>query len=205
MTLHLVRDGEVTSVDIQLTEGWKSDPARSAEYFDGYLGMTLQMWREASNERPQFATPVITRVQSLGPAHKAHIASSQRAIGYRGPFAFPVLLDVKTVTGAVIGGVYHAIAEVEDLERIAEEAFVSAKPVLLEIQYWGRSQPNDLELGLSHLATSFYKVTPAITTAATAAGPQAEGQATDVNHRQPPFMPNREANSANAPLADDRA
>ncbi|MEE9533519.1 MAG: PDZ domain-containing protein, partial [Acidimicrobiia bacterium] len=164
VTFDLVRHGEVTAVDITLAEGWKRDETRDAEYYEGYLGMALEMWGDDDEERARFTTPVITRVQSLGPAHKAHIASSQTGIRFRGPFMMPYLFDVKTVTGVVTDGAYHPVSDVETLERHAAAAFEIGRPILLGIELWGRRNPRDFEGKLERIGTAFYRLMPAVTT-----------------------------------------
>ena len=128
VTFELVRHGEVTAVDVTLAEGWQGGETPGAEYYEGHLGMTLEMWDGHDGERGQFTTPVITQVQSLGPAHQAHIASSQNGLRIRGPFMMSYLLDVKTVTGVVIDGAYHPVSDVETLERHAATALRPAGP-----------------------------------------------------------------------------
>jgi hypothetical protein len=48
--------------------------------------------------------------------------------------------------------------------------------LLLEIQHWARHNPMDLEASLDHLGTVFYKIVPAVSTAA---APDAEDQSFD--------------------------
>ena len=76
--------------------------------------MTLEMWHDEEGEKGQFKAPVITMVQGLGPAHKGYIASSQSIMARRGPFIMLQLLDVKTITGVVLGGEYHPVASIEE-------------------------------------------------------------------------------------------
>ncbi|MEE9146683.1 MAG: PDZ domain-containing protein [Candidatus Tectomicrobia bacterium] len=54
VTFELVRHGKVTAVDVTLAEGWQGGETRSAEYYEGYLGMTLEMWDGDDGERGQF-------------------------------------------------------------------------------------------------------------------------------------------------------
>jgi S1-C subfamily serine protease len=164
----IMRNGETHSVDISLDEGWKADEEQVAEFYDGHLGMTLEMWTDQDSERGAFDSPVIAKVQSLGPAHKAHISSSQKNVGFRGPFMVSFQLDVKTITGAVYEGEYFPVSTPDEMEQIAERAYKETSPLLLEIQVWARKNPMDLEASLDHLGTAFYKVVP---TAATAAAP----------------------------------
>lgn len=165
LTLHLVRTGRVTSVDITLAEGWKPDERKPPEHFEGYLGMTLEMWRGEDGEKGSFQTPVITKVQSLGPAHAAQISSSQSAIGMRGSLVFPYMIDVKTVTGVVYDGLYHAVTNVSDVSHFASQAFRTGAPLLLEIELWARLNPMNYTAELKRMGTGFFKVVPKATTA----------------------------------------
>jgi hypothetical protein len=145
--------------------GWKADEEQVAEFYEGHLGMTLEMWTDKEAERGAFSSPVIAKVQSLGPAHKAHISSSQKNVGFRGPFAVSFQLDVKTITGAVYGGEYIPVSTPDEMEQIAAKAYKETSPLLLEIQVWARKNPMDLEASLDHLGTAFYKVVPRVTAA----------------------------------------
>jgi len=158
--------GETHAVEITLDEGWKADEEQVAEFYEGHLGMTLEMWTDKEAERGSFESPVIAKVQSLGPAHKAHIASSQKNVGFRGPFMVSFQLDVKTITGAVYGGEYFPVSSPDDMEQLAAKAYKETSPLLLEIQVWARKNPMDLEASLDHLGTAFYKVVPRVTAAA---------------------------------------
>ncbi len=163
--LEVMRAGETQTVAITLDEGWKADEEQVAEYYEGHLGMTLEMWTDEEENRGTFESPVIAKVQSLGPAHKAHIASSQKNVGFRGPFVVSFQLDVKTITGAVYDGEYFPVATPDDMEQLAAKAAEETSPLLLEIQVWARKNPMDLEASLDHLGTAFYKVMPTETTA----------------------------------------
>ncbi len=160
-TFHLIRAGQVASVDVTLEEGWKADDTVSAEYYDGYLGMTIEMWSDEEGELGQFTHPVITMVHSLGPAHKAQIASSQRTFGYRGPFVIAYQLDVKTITGVVFDGEYHPVETVQALERVTAKAHAAGRPLLLEIEFWVRSNAPGPATALQHATTRFFRLTPA--------------------------------------------
>lgn len=160
ITFHLVRAGKVTSVDITLSEGWKTDKEQPPEYYEGHLGMTLEMWHEEDGENGKFDSPVITKVHNLGPAHKGHIMSSQKNVAMRGSFLMPYQLDVKTVTGVVLRGEYHAVTNLEDLSRFAGIAFETGIPLLLEIEMWSRSDPRAVGEPLEPLGKAFYKITP---------------------------------------------
>ncbi len=163
--LEVMRGGETQTVAITLDEGWKADEEQVAEYYEGHLGMTLEMWTDEDDTRGAFETPVITKVQSLGPAHKAHIASSQKNVGFRGPFVVSFQLDVKTISGAVYDGEYFPVSSPDDMEKLAAKAYEETSPLLLEIQVWARKNPMDLEASLDHLGTAFYKVMPSVTSA----------------------------------------
>jgi S1-C subfamily serine protease len=165
IVFEVMRNGESYAVDITLDEGWKADEKQLAEFYEGHLGMTLEMWTDKEAQRGSFNSPVITKVQSLGPAHKAHISSSQKNVGFRGPFMVSFQLDVKTITGAVYGGEYFPVSNPDEMEQLAEKAYKETSPLLLEIQVWARKNPMDLEADLNHLGTAFYKVVPRVTAA----------------------------------------
>ena len=163
VVFEVMRNGETHAVEITLDEGWKADEEQLAEFYEGHLGMTLEMWTDTEAERGSFESPVIAKVQSLGPAHKAHISSSQKNVGFRGPFMVSFQLDVKTITGAVYGGEYFPVSSPDDMEQLAAKAYKETSPLLLEIQVWARKNPMDLEASLDHLGTAFYKVVPRVT------------------------------------------
>ncbi len=165
VTFHLVRDGEVTAVELALGEGWQPDAAPVPEPYDGLLGLTLETWSEHDDERGRFDTPVITQVQSLGPAHKARIASSQKTLLMGRGMVFPHLLDVKTITGVVVDGSYRAVTTPQDVEEAAANAHLEGHPLLLEIALFARTDPTDRSAALEHLQTAFFKVTPAFSLA----------------------------------------
>ena len=160
LTLDLIRTGKIESVEITLGEGWKANEIPGADDYDGYLGMTLEMWANEDGDRGQFKRPVITKVHSLGPAHKAHIASSQKTIYIRGPFVVPYLLDVKTITGVAYQGEYREVTTVEEVEALAAEAFEAGEPMLLEIEMWARSNPAEYQAEMRLASTAFFKLTP---------------------------------------------
>ena len=107
-----------------------------------------------------FKKPVITKVHSLGPAHKAYIASSQKTAYMRGPFVVPFILDVKQVTGVAFRGEYHPVSTVEEVQEFAAEAYAAGRPLLLEIEYWARTNPTDYQAELALAGTSFFKLVP---------------------------------------------
>ena len=160
LALALIRDGQQQSVEITLGEGWQANAVPQADQYEGYLGMTLEMWDAAEGDRAQFKRPVITKVHSMGPAHKAHISSSQKSIIINGPFVVPYILDVKTVTGVAYQGAFHAITSVDEIEQFAAQAYKSGAPLLLEIEYWARSNPRDHKTSLEHADTAFFKLLP---------------------------------------------
>jgi S1-C subfamily serine protease len=181
----IMRDGKSQSVEITLAEGWKAEEEAAPEYYQGHLGMTLEMWTDKDSERGSFDHPVIAKVQSMGPAHKAHISSSQKNIGFRGPFMVSFQLDVKTITGAVLGGEYYPVSTPDEIEALATRAFKETSPLLLEIQVWARKNPMDLEASLDHLGTAFYKVTPELTAAAAPATEDHAFEAVDAEVEPP--------------------
>lgn len=160
IVLDLMRTGEQRQVEIVLGEGWKGDPSPSPDNYDGYLGMTVEMWNEAEGDRGQFKRPVITKVHSPGPAHRARISSSQKSVVINGNFVIPYLLDVKTVTGVAYQGKFHPIGTVDDLEAFADRAYREGNPLLLEIEYWARSNPRDHNTDLQLENTAFFKLMP---------------------------------------------
>ena len=170
VNLRVIRDGTPIIVPITLGEGWQAKETPAAEYFDGYLGMGLEMWDDKDNTQNGVNTPVITKVHSLGPAHKAQIASSQRSIAIRGPYVMPYVLDVKTVTGVVFDGVYHPVETVNDITTLSEKAFHARADLLLEVGFWARENPRDPEMALELTNTSFFRLTPTRTSVRLAAG-----------------------------------
>jgi serine protease Do len=160
LSLGLLREGEQHEVEIVLGEGWQGDKVPDPDHYDGYLGMTLEMWGDADGDRGKFKRPVITRVHSLGPAHRAHIASSQRSVVINGPYVIPYLLDVKTVTGVAYQGKFHSIESVDEIEEFASRAYRDGEPLLLEIEYWARSNPQNHKTDLELASTAFFKLMP---------------------------------------------
>jgi S1-C subfamily serine protease len=160
LTLSLIRNGEFHNVDITLGEGWQADPVPEPDSYDGYLGMTLEMWDAKEGDHAQFKRPVITKVHSLGPAHKAQISSTQKSIIVKGPYVMPFLLDVKTIIGVAYQGEFHAITTVDEIDEFANKAFVARAPLLLEIEYWTRSNPRDHKASLELEKTAFFKLQP---------------------------------------------
>jgi len=158
--MDVMRGGSQVTVEVTLANGWVAAELPQPDQYQGYLGMTVEMWDGRDGEEGSFTTPVITRVQSLGPAHRALITSSQRAYATRGPFVTEYRLDVKTVTGVVIDGEYHEVATPAALNRFAESAFDDGKPLLLEVQYWRRENPVNPGTNLIYTQTTFYKVNP---------------------------------------------
>ena len=187
IVFEVMRNGETHAVDITLAEGWKADEEQVAEFYEGHLGMTLEMWTDKEAERGSFDSPVIAKVQSLGPAHKAHISSSQKNVGFRGPFVVSFQLDVKTITGAVYGGEYFPVSSPGEMEQLAEKAYKETSPLLLEIQVWARKNPMDLDASLDHLGTAFYKVVPQAT-AAVVPDDDETFESADVDSRRPGEM-----------------
>ena len=160
ITLDLIRQGDLLSIDVTLSEGWKAIEQPAADSYEGYLGMTLENWSDDDGLRGQFKTPVITKVHSLGPAHKAHIASTQKSVVRMGDTFMPYFIDVKTVIGAAYQGNYHTVDTKESLELLAEDAHQSGKPLLLEVEMWGRKNPNNLRDNMELIQTAFFKLLP---------------------------------------------
>ena len=44
LSLDVIRNGEPETVEITLGEGWKADETPAPDIYEGYLGMTLEMW-----------------------------------------------------------------------------------------------------------------------------------------------------------------
>ncbi len=160
LSLDLIRGGEPMEVEIVLGEGWQGDSDPAPDNYDGFLGLTLEMWGDADGDRGQFKKPVITKVHSLGPAHRAHIASSQRSVVINGPYVIPYLLDVKTVIGVAYQGKLHSVASVEEVEDFARRAYQDGEPLLLEIEYWARRNPQNHKTDLELASTAFFKIMP---------------------------------------------
>ena len=158
--VELVRAGAPRTVELTLANGFEAGELPRADTYTGYLGMTLEIWAGRDGEEGRFTTPVITHVQSLGPAHRALIASSQRAYAARGPFLQEYRLDVRTITGVVLDGHYHAVTTPAELHELAAAAYRESRPLLLEIQHWVRENPANPETALAHRDTGWFKVTP---------------------------------------------
>ena len=166
VSFSLIRKGEAIEVDIRLADGWQSADLPGAEYYDGYLGLGLEMWNEDSHG-VRFDSPVITHVKSLSPSHLAYITSSQKTIIANDSVAIPVHLSVKTITGVVVEGSYYPINNIAELEQKVHCAYIANKPVLLEIEAWGRTKPLNLREPLQRKKTSFHKITPTLAKAPT--------------------------------------
>ena len=181
INLTLMRDGALHVVGVVLEEGWNAEPTQTADYFSGYLGMELENWSQGNVERGRFNTPVITKVHSLGPAHRAQISSSQRSIRTNGPFLFPFQLDVKTITGIVFDGKYHEVTQITEVDQFAHAAYQAHKPLLLEIALWTRVDARDITTDLQHTATGFFKISPQLTTGLSSTAIHPHGGSTDRN------------------------
>ncbi len=160
ITLDLIREGNPVSIEVTLSEGWKAIEQPKADSYEGFLGMTLENWSEDDGMRGQFKRPVITKVHSLGPAHKAHIASTQKSLVRMGDTFLPYFIDVKTVIGAAYQGSYHAVDNIESLELLASKAHQAGKPLLLEVEMWARKNPNNLRTDMELMQTAFFKLVP---------------------------------------------
>ena len=155
----VIREGAAIDVEITLIDGWQATDTPKAEYYEGYLGLALEMWEEKRAGR-KFDTPVITKVKSLSPSHMAHIASSQKTFVNTGRAIFPVQLDVKTITGVVADGVYSPLSTIEELDKFAQEAYMNRKPLLIEIEVWARKMPMKFSDPLERQRVSFHRVVP---------------------------------------------
>ena len=155
LQFHLVRAGKVAAIDVELDNGWKGNKRWDADYYDGVLGMKLEHWDGDHGLSRRFDTPVITRIYSLGPAHQAHITSSQSSVAFRGPIMVPFQLDVKTVTGVVYAGRYHQATSPSVVETFARQAFDSDAPLLLEIELWARADPRNVGAPLTRRGKAF--------------------------------------------------
>ena len=160
LNLALLRRGEVVDIEIVLGEGWQKDSIPNPDNYEGVLGMTLEMWGDKDGDQGLFKRPVITKVHSLGPAHKARISSSQSSIAMNGPFVIPYLLDVKTVTGVAYDGAFHPVENIEELNGFAARAYREGKPLLLEIELWARANPLNRNDKLRYESTAFFKLMP---------------------------------------------
>jgi S1-C subfamily serine protease len=160
VVLDLVRGGERLKLALTLDDGYVSHEAPGAQPYEGLLGMTLEMWNDRDGEEGRFATPIITQVQSLGPAHLAEISSSQHTVGFSGAKLVEFLLDVKTVTGVVLDGSYYPASDVASVHKLASDAHVRSVSLLLEIEHWARKDPRNAKTKLVHRKTAFFKVEP---------------------------------------------
>ena len=167
--IHLVRQGEIVVVGLPLANGAQPTVSPQPETYAGYLGMTLEMWSDKTAPDQAFLNPVITGIQSLGPAHRSLISSSQHAAMMRGPFMVSFQHDVKTVTGVVYRGAYFPVVEIASLDRHAEKAAATGDPLLLEIELWRRENPRSSQGPLQRQGSAFYKITPALTSTPVAA------------------------------------
>ena len=163
VTFKLIRSGELVEVDVTLEEGWEATDAPTADHYDGHLGLTLEMWDGDKHDiENTFQSPVITQVWSLGPAHLAHITSSQKTLLQSGPVVVPVQLNVQTITGVVYDGKYHAIDSVDTLEHLTQIAYADSFPMLLEVETWGRTNPMKFSDPIERQVTNFHMVQPAL-------------------------------------------
>lgn len=157
---NLKRNGKDKTVSITLGNGWNPEPPPNADYYNGYLGLSLENWENEEGDKGKFKTPVITKVKSLGPAHRSQISSNQHYTTRTGPFVSTYLLDVKTITGVVLNGKYQAVKSIDEIDAFSKHAYFSGSPILLEIENWSRVNPYTSKQPLLHHSTSFYKITP---------------------------------------------
>ncbi len=162
LVLDVTRNGQQKIIELTLENGWHPKSLSMAEKYSGYLGMTLEMWGEDAAINQSFETPVITRVQGLGPAHKSRISSSQHNFVRFGGMAMRRVFDVRTITGVVLEGQYHSVASVEAVNQLAKRAFEKSSALLLEIQYWKRRQPQQLNSELQYAMTAYYHLYPSL-------------------------------------------
>jgi len=162
LVLDVTREGQQKSIELTLENGWQPDSLSLAEQYSGYLGMTLEMWGEDSALSKSFATPVIARVHGLGPAHRSRISSSQHNFVHFGGMAMRRVFDVRTITGIVFEGHYHSVDSVEAVNHLARHAFERSGPLLLEVQHWRRSRPQQLNSELEYNKTAYYQVHPTL-------------------------------------------
>jgi len=161
----VIRTGQHVDVSVTLAEGWRTQESPESDYYAGHLGMTAEMWNDMEDWKNQFDSPVITKIHSLGPAHLASVTSSQKTLVRNGPLVIPIQLSVNTVTGIAYDGNYYTIKSVGALERLAAEAFAANFPILLEIEFWGRENPLNIDEPVRRIKTSFHTVIPALTSA----------------------------------------
>ncbi len=161
VAVDLIRDGNRLRTTLKLKNGYERQAPPGPQPYDGLLGMTLEMWSGRTGDTGRFTSPVITQVQSLGPAHLAEISSSQHSMGVSGGKLIEFLLDVKTITGVVLDGTYHPAADVASVHGFAAEAHARSVPLLLEIEHWARQDPRNARTELVHRKTAFFKIEPA--------------------------------------------
>jgi serine protease Do len=161
----VVRSGQHIDVGVTLAEGWQTKESPEADYYAGHLGMTAEMWSDMEDWKNYFDSPVITKIHSLGPAHLAFVTSSQKTFARSGPLVIPVQLSVNTVTGIAFDGNYYTIKSVDALEHLAAEAFAENFPILLEIEFWGRDNPLNIDEPVRRQRTTFHTVMPALSSA----------------------------------------
>lgn len=89
-----VPDGQPMSVEVTLNEGWEAAEPPKPNGYEGYLGMTLENWSENDGLRGSFKKRVVSKVHSLGPAHKAHIASTQTSLYRMGDVVLPIRVAI---------------------------------------------------------------------------------------------------------------
>lgn len=161
LDLHLVRDGVVQNVAVEVENGWNHQAPPKVEHYDGYLGMELANWSDKKDEKGSFKSPVIMHVTSLGPAHRAGILSSQHQFYRQGPFLQSYLMEVRTITGIIVDGRYQRVRSPDDLNRLAEVALASGSSLLLEIEEWKREPRNQVGAPFKHTSTTYHRLQPA--------------------------------------------
>ncbi|MEM7293924.1 MAG: trypsin-like peptidase domain-containing protein, partial [Pseudomonadota bacterium] len=187
----IIRNGAFAAIDVTLTDGWNAANhiSREAESYPGLLGMKVEMWSEYNEIRGRYDSPVITKIHSMGPAHRSYLVSSQSSVRVRGPAVIPIQLSVRTITGVVLEGEYQPIHDIDTLDAIATEAYESNRALLLEIESWGRN-PKNMDEPLRKSTSAFYRIVPQ-------PGP---GQTVEGGH---PHVPHHHAHSAKESLRVD--
>ena len=156
-----IRNGELKTTIVTLSNGWDKQQtiAHDPEPYSGLLGLNVEMWQDYGSYRGRYTTPVITKIHSMGPAHRGYIASSQSSVARRGTKLMPIQLTVKTITGAVLEGKYQPITDIAELDHIADKAYKAKQAILLEIENWQRD-PNNLNAPLKRSTSAFYRIVP---------------------------------------------
>lgn len=161
LEISLVRSGERRTVRLPVVSEPVTMRRPVAEPYEGALGLQLEEWSQASDERSFFKSPVITRIANLGPAHAAGIRSSQHyLLRSDRVLAMTLLVEVEMVTGVFVEGVYRPVGSLGQLNDIAEEAAREGRALVLDVEDWLRNSPDTLEAPFVHRDTSYHRVEP---------------------------------------------